>query len=173
MPLKIRKKKDNYQSDFINALKSLRGVDTITATTIASELGDPRRFSHPRYLMSYLGAVPSENSSGNARRQGSITKTGNAHLRRVVVESAWHYFREPKISYRLRKRQQSQSTEIKDISWRAQLRLNKRCRNLMARGKPKPIVTVALARELAAFIWEIGQQVANERNQKEKSQQSA
>ena len=123
--------------------------------------------------MSYLGAVPSENSSGNARRQGSITKTGNAHLRRVVVESAWHYFREPKISYRLRKRQQSQSTEIKDISWRAQLRLNKRCRNLMARGKPKPIVTVALARELAAFIWEIGQQVANERNQKEKSQQSA
>lgn len=155
------------QSDFIAALRGMRGIDTVTAATIASELIDPLRFEHPRKLMSYMGIVPSEYSSGHRKSQGSITKAGNAHLRRVVIEAAWNYNKQPSIGYRLRKRQEGLSAELKDIAWRAQMRLSSRFGRLLARGKPKPKVVVAVARELLAFIWELGQQVAKERQQKE------
>ncbi|MFW5988253.1 MAG: IS110 family transposase [bacterium] len=154
------------QADFINALKAFRGIKTITAATIACEIGDVRRFPHPRSIMAYLGTVPSEHSSGNTRHQGSITKTGNAHLRRVIVEACWHYRYEPKVSYSLNKRQKGVSPKIKDISWRTQVRLNKKYRRLLGRGKPKQVVITALARELIAFIWEAGYQVSIEQNVK-------
>jgi len=145
----------------------MRGIDTVSATTIACEVIDPTRFPHPRKLMSYMGGVPSEYSSGSKKRQGSITKAGNAHLRRVLVETAWHYNKKPSIGYSLRKRQEGLSAEVKDISWRAQMRLNHRFRKLLGRGMPKPKVAMAVARELSAFIWEMGQQVAKEKQRKE------
>jgi len=143
----------------VRALMSLRGLDLVAATTVVAELGDLRRFAHPRELMSYLGLVPSEHTSGPKRRLGAITKTGNGHVRRILVEAAWNYRFPPRLSRTLLVRQQEQPALIQQIAWRAQLRLSHRYRRLRARSLQHNKITVAIARELAAFIWEIGQQV--------------
>jgi transposase len=141
----------------IEALQALRGVARMTAATVVSELGSLARFQNPRQLMSYSGLVPREYSSGNRTQRGSITKTGNAHLRRVLVESAWAYRHRPAVNGRLLKRQRSLtlSDETKQIAWRAQQRLYKRYTAMMARGKHKHQVITALARELLGFLWAI------------------
>jgi transposase len=139
----------------IAALQAMRGVKLITAATIVSELGDMSRFENPRQLMAYAGMVPSESSSGRNVRRGSITKTGNAHLRRVIVETAWHYRHAPGVSGDLRKRQREVPAPACTIAWNAQQRLNKRYRHLLIRGKTKHQTVVAIGRELLGFIWAI------------------
>ena len=143
----------------VEALMTLRGVDQLVAMTLAAEIGELRRFAHPRELMSYLGLVPSEHSSGQKRRLGAITKTGNSHARRVLIEAAWSYRHPARISVPLQKRQEGQSAAARDIAWRAQLRLHYRYRRLTARGLQHNKVCVAIARELAGFVWSIGQQI--------------
>jgi transposase len=139
----------------IEGLQALRGVSFVSAATLAAEIGEISRFTHPGQLMSYAGLTPSEYSSGAVQRRGKITKMGNAHLRRVLVESAWHYRHTPSVGPQLRQRQQGQSEQVKAVSWKAQLRLHTRYRQLMGRGKEKNRVVVAVARELCAFVWEL------------------
>lgn len=141
----------------IEALQALRGVAQTTAATIVSELGSLSRFESPRQLMGYSGLVASEHSSGNRIQRGSITKTGNAHLRRVVVEAAWAYQHRPNVTGYLLRRQKSLtiSDEVKQIAWKAQHRLNKRYKAMYARGKNKNQIVAALGRELLGFIWAI------------------
>src|SRR5260370_169084 len=122
------------------------------------------RFQRARQLMGYSGAVSSEHSSGKRIQRGQITKTGNAHLRRIAMEAAWAYRHRPTIGAALRKRQEGLSEEVKEIAWKAQHRLHKRYRNLLAAGKEKQKVITAVGRELLGFIWAIGVQV--ERNSK-------
>jgi transposase len=145
----------------IDALQALRGVSKLTAVTIATEVGEVSRFAHPRGLMGFSGAVPSEPSSGGPgkARRGAITKTGNAHLRRVLVEAAWSYRHRPRIGVELKKRQQGLDAAITEIAWKAQHRLHARYTGLSARGKPHPKVVTAVARELLGFIWAIGTRV--------------
>ena len=140
----------------INDLQALRGIADISAVTIAVELGQISRFDSARQLVGYCGTVPSEDSSGKRVRRGGITKTGNAHLRRIVVEAAWSYRRPPGIWYGLRRRQESVSEEVKEIAWRAQHRLHKRYMKLGAAGKDQRKIVTAVARELLGFIWAIG-----------------
>jgi transposase len=140
----------------VEGLQSLRGIAKISAVTIVAELGEISRFTKPRQLMGYSGAVSREHSSGERTCRGSITKTGNAHLRRVVVEAAWSYRHRPCISYTLAKRQKNASPEVKEIAWKAQHRLYRRYYRLMAKGKTKQKVVTAVARELLGFIWDIG-----------------
>jgi len=140
----------------IDALQSLRGIAKLTAVSVVAELGELSRFTHPRQLMGYSGLVPSEHSSGQSTRRSGITKTGNAHLRRVLVESAWTYRSRPNIGPRLKARQQNATEDVKAIAWKAQHRLCTRYRRLSARGKPSGQVAVAIARELLGFIWAIG-----------------
>ena len=143
----------------VRALMTLRGVDTLVATTLVAELVELTRFAHPRDLMGYLGLVPSEHSSGQKRSQGEITKTGSSHARRMLVEAAWNYRFPPRLSESLQKRQEQQPAAVRDIAWRAQLRLNHRYRRLTARSLQHNKVCVAIARELAGFVWNIGQHV--------------
>lgn len=147
----------------VSAVMTLRGLDLVAATTVVAELGDLRRFAHPRELMGYLGLVPSEHTSGSHRRLGAITKTGNTHVRRVLVEAAWNYRYPARISRTLQLRQERQPAQIRAIAWRAQLRLHHRYRRLKTRGLQHNKICVALARELAAFIWDIGRHVAPSR----------
>jgi transposase len=144
----------------VEAIQALRGVQFIAAVTLIAELGDLTRFATPRQLMSYLGLVPSEHSSGERRRQGSITKTGNSHARRVLVEGAWAYRYPAKVSRHLQLRLEKVPKAIQDISWKAQVRLCKRYRRLVARGKTVNQVVVAIAREMAAFVWAIAREIA-------------
>jgi transposase len=144
----------------VEALMCLRGLSMLAATITAAELGDLHRFAHPRELMGYLGLVPSEHTSSNNRRQGAITKTGNSHVRRVLVEAAWNYRFNPRVGRYLEKRQQTQPQAIRDIAWRAQLRLSHRYRSLTRRKLQHNKICVAIARELSGFIWAIGQQVS-------------
>jgi transposase len=139
----------------VAALQALRGVAMITAVEMVAEVGDLTRFSNPREVMGYLGLAPSEHSTGDKRRQSNITKAGNGHARRSLVESAWAYARQPYVSRALKQRQQGLSQEVIQISWRAQVRLCGRYRRLMARGKNKQKIIVAVARELCAFMWAI------------------
>jgi transposase len=139
----------------VRALMACKGFQEVAAMTVVSELGDLRRFKHPRKLMAFLGLVPGEHSSGSKRRQGGITKCGNAHVRWMLVECAQHFRRAPKISGALTTRQIGQSKEVKALSWRMQNRLSKRYRTLRARGIRDAKCVVAVARELAAFIWEL------------------
>ena len=140
----------------IRGLQALRGVAHISAVTIASELGNiSSRFESARKLMGYCGVFPSEDSSGKRKRQGGITKSGNAHLRRIVVESAWCYRHWPRVGERLRQRHQGVPAEITEIAWKAQNRLHKRYLKLMNAGKDQRKVTTAVARELLGFIWAI------------------
>lgn len=139
----------------VEALMALRGVSLITAMTTLAELGDITRFDSPSELMAYLGLVPSEHSSGNSRRQGSITRTGNGHVRRVLVEAAWNYRFAARKTRCIEKRAEKCPAAIQAIAWQAQKRLCGRYRALMEAGKVKQQVTTAVARELAGFIWAI------------------
>jgi transposase len=143
----------------VEALQALRGVQFTVAVTIVAELGDLTRFDNPRQLMSYLGLTPSEYSSGERRRQGTITKAGNTHARRALVEGAWAYRYPAKVSRHLQRRLEALPKPIQDISWKAQIRLCKRYRQLSARGKHVNQVVVAIARELIAFMWAIAKEV--------------
>lgn len=157
----------------IEALQSLRGVAKIAAVTIVAELGELSRFERPRQLMGYCGIVPSEHSTGGKARRGGITKTGNAHLRRIVVEAAWSYRHRPSIGAALRKRQEGQSEDVKEIAWKAQHRLYGRYRKLQARGKPQQRVVTAVGRELLGFIWAIGVNVEKTLQAKTPSRRAA
>src|SRR5712692_9891815 len=143
----------------VEAIQALRGVQFTVAVTLIAELGDLTRFDNPRQLMSYLGLTPSEHSSGERRRQGSSTKTGNSHARRALVEGAWAYRYPAKVSRHLQLRLEKVPKAIQDISWKAQVRLCKRYRRLVARGKQVNQVVVAIAREMAAFVWAIAREV--------------
>jgi len=143
--------------EVIGGLQALRGVAHISAVTIAVELGNiTSRFESARKLMGYCGVFPSEDSSGKRIRKGGITKTGNAHLRRIVVESAWSYRHRPFLGAKLRRRQEGVSAEITEIAWKAQNRLHKRYMKLMAAGKDQRKTMTAIGRELTGFIWAIG-----------------
>jgi transposase len=144
----------------VEALMCMRGFDLVAAVSFIAEIGDLTRFAHPRQLMAYLGLVPSEYSSGQTRRQGAITKAGNVHARRILIEAAWNYRHGAKIGRSIEARQQNQPKVVRDIAWRAQLRLAARYRRLnFARHLPQNKVCVAIARELTGFIWDLAQQV--------------
>jgi transposase len=138
----------------VTRLRCFRGIDDLTALTIAAELGDPRRFPTAPSTMAFVGLVPSEHSSGTKRARGAITKTGNAHLRRVLVEAAWHYRHHPFVGAALRQRQQGAPDTVVQRAWAAQQRLHHRYRRLAGRGKPKQHVVTAVARELTGFVWD-------------------
>jgi transposase len=142
--------------EVIRGLQALRGIAGISAVTIAAELGNITRFESARQLMGYSGTAPSENSSGKRQQRGSITKTGNAHLRRIAIEAAWSYRLRPAIGPGLRKRQQDVPEEIKEMAWKAQIRLCKRYARLAAAGKDQRKIVTAVGRELLGFIWAIG-----------------
>ena len=143
----------------VEAIQALRGVQFTAAVILIAELGELPRFANPRQLMSYLGLTPSAHSSGERRRQGAITKTGNSHARRALVEGAWAYRYPAKVSRHLQLRLEKVPKAIQDISGKAQVRLCKRYRRLLARGKNANQVVVAIARELAAFVWAIAREV--------------
>ena len=141
----------------IEGLMALRGVNLLTATTIVAEIGDLRRFGAAPQLMAYLGVVPSEHSSGGSKSRGGITKTGNGHVRRVLVEAAWTYRHPARKTAVLQRRAERTSEAVQEIAWKAQKRLCGRYRLFEARGKLKGQACTAIARELAGFIWAIGQ----------------
>lgn len=141
----------------VRALQAFRGIRVLTAATIACEIGDFRRFDHPKRLASYLGLVPTEYSSGNTVRRGGITKTGNTHVRRVLIEAAWNYRYRPNLTQQIRARNQGVAPAVQDIAWKAQKRLNRRYRRMLERGKPRNKIIVAMARELVGFLWDVGQ----------------
>jgi len=139
------------------ALPAMRGVALVVAVTVVAEVGDFRRFANPRQLMAYLGLVPSEHSSGGSIRRGAITKAGNSLARRVLIEGAWTYRMPARVSRKLHDRLEPLPAAIRDIAWKAQIRLCARYRRLAAAGKPKVVVTTAIAREMTGFIWAIAQ----------------
>jgi transposase len=143
----------------IQALQALRGVALITATSLVAEIGSFKRFPTPKKFMAYVGLIPSEYSSGEKRRQGEITKTGNRHVRRLLIESAWSYRYQPAVKGELKRRQDGQSPTVQAISWKAQNRLHKRYYRLLSKGKEGGKAITAVARELAGFIWAITQEV--------------
>lgn len=140
----------------VAALQALRGIDVVTAIGLVAEIGDLRRFEHPRKLMGYLGLVPSEHSSGDRVSRGSITKTGNAHARRLLTEAAWNYRFKARIGARAQERQKGLCEALRADAWKAQVRLTQRFAALDARGVQRNKVCVAVARELAGFVWAIG-----------------
>ncbi len=144
--------------EVIEGLMSLRGINLLTAVTIVAELGDLSRFESAPQLMAYLGLVPSEYSSGGSRNRGGITKTGNGHVRRVLVESAWTYRHPARKTRHLERRAKEASEAVQEISWKAQVRLCGKYKTLDARGKLKVQTCKAVARELAGFIWSVGQE---------------
>jgi transposase len=139
----------------VDALQAMRGISLLAAVTLVAEVGDFARFANPRQLMAYLGLVPSESSSGGRTRRGGITKAGNHHARRVLIEGAWTYRFAARISRRLHGRTAEQPKEVRAIAWKAQVRLCGRYRRLAAGGKPKVVVTTAIAREMVGFVWAI------------------
>jgi transposase len=146
-------------SPVVEPLQALRGVQFTGAGTLLADMGDLTRFESPRELMKFLGLIPAEPSSGEQRRQGSMTNAGNTHARRVLVEGAWASRSPAKVSRHLQLRLEKQPKVIQDISWKAQVRLCKRYRRLVSRGKHANVVTVALARELSGFLWAIAKEV--------------
>jgi transposase len=143
----------------VQALQALRGVQVLHAVRIVAELGDFNRFDTPRKLMAYLGLIPTENSSGSRRRQGSITKAGNGSARRAMVEAAQAYTHPARLSWVIARRQTGLPKDVCDIAWKAQLRLCGRFRRLAGRGVPRNKIVVAVARELSGFVWAIARQV--------------
>jgi transposase len=141
--------------ELVARLRCLRGIDTLTALALVAEIGDFHRFKTAEELMAFVGLVPSEHSSGEKRRQGSITKVGNAHVRRLLVEAAWHARRRPKVGYELARRQRGHDATVIERSWRCQQRLFQRWQRMAGRGKPQQKIVVACARELAGFVWAI------------------
>ena len=134
-------------------LRCFRGIDTLSALILVAEIVDFQRFHRPRELMAYLGLVPSEYSSGDTQRRGGLTKAGNTHARRVLIEAAWHYRHRPTLSPALARRSRGEPPEVMTQAWRAQQRLNRRYRHLIGRGKRPPVVVAAVARELVGFLW--------------------
>src|SRR5438132_1044519 len=143
----------------VAALQTMRGMALVNAATLIAELGDLSRFANPRQLMAYLGLVPSEYSSGASIKRGGLTKAGNRAARRLLIEAAWCYRFPARVSRELLLRQEEQPKPIREIAWKAQLRLCARYRRLARTGKPANIVTTAIARELAGFVWAIARQV--------------
>jgi transposase len=139
----------------VRSLQALRGIDQISAIGLVAEIGDIGRFAHPRQLMAYLGLVPGEQSSGERVVRGSITKTGNAHARRLLTEAAWNYRFQPRIGSRAQRRAEDLPQAVRDVAWKAQLRLSGRFSRLRARGVHLNKVCIAVARELAGFVWAI------------------
>ena len=146
------------QKPLVQALQAMRGIRLLTAVTLVAEIGDFSRFARPSQLMAYLGLVPSEHSSGESVRRGGITRTGNKHARTALIESAWSYRFRPARSAEVRRRSTGVSPEVCAIAWKAQARLHGRYVRLMARGKNKQRTVTAVARELAAFVWDIARQ---------------
>ncbi len=143
----------------VEALRALRGLDTISSVSFVAAVGDLSRFENPRRLMAYLGLVPSEHSSGDRIRRGGITKTGNREARRMLVEAAWSYRYPPRVSTGKTDVVSRQPKAVRDVAWKAQVRLCDRYRRLSAGGKRPTVVIAAIARELSGFIWAIGQEV--------------
>jgi transposase len=143
----------------VEALQALRGVNLIVAVTIVAEIGDLRRFESPRQLMSYLGLVPSERSTGETVRRGAITKAGNGRIRHLLVESAWTYRHPPRIGKAKLYKLERVPPKVREIAWKAQTRLTARYRALANRGKKTTVVCTAIARELAGFIWSVAREV--------------
>jgi len=154
-------KLDPYREP-VGWLRCFRGIDTLTAMLILAELHDFRRFSSPRALMAYLGLVPGEDSTGEKHRRGRITRTGNALVRRLLVETAWHYQHRPSVGVALTRRRKGQPGRVIAIADKAQQRLCRRFRKLTAEHKPAPKIAVAVARELAGFLWAVLQPVASQ-----------
>jgi transposase len=146
---------DGPHTELIGRLRCLRGIDTLTAVGLVCETGDFARFATAEQFMSFVGLVPSERSSGEGRRQGSITKAGSAHARRLLVESAWNSRRRPTVGYELARRQRGQDPAVLERAWRCQQRLHRRWTRMAGRGKPQQKIVVACARELAGFVWAI------------------
>jgi transposase len=145
--------------ELIAGLQALRGIAKITATTLAVEIGNFTRFAKASQMMAFVGLVPSEHSSGSARRQGSLTKSGNAHVRRVLFESAWCYRHRPAKGRALTERQRNLPESINALAWKAQHRLHRRYAALSSRGKPAQKVATAIARELLGFVWALATQI--------------
>lgn len=143
----------------VAALQAMRGVAFVTAVTLAAEVGDFGRFGNPRQLMAYFGLVPSEHSSGPKARHGAITKAGSQHARHVLIEGAWTYRLSPRVSPKLQARLEGLPKAVREVAWKAQLRLCSRYRAMIARGKPWNVVTTAIAHEMVGFIWAIARQV--------------
>lgn len=144
------------QAETIQAIQALRGIGLVTAVTLVAEIGSFSRFRSPQQLMAYAGIVPQERSSGETSWRGRITKTGNAHVRRVVVETAWNYRHRPAMSIRMQQKLENQSPTVQAISWKAQHRLHERYFRLVVhRGKNKCVAVTAVARELLGFVWAI------------------
>jgi len=152
-----------HLAPMVKALQALRGVSLVVASTTLAELGDLTRFSKPKQLMAYLGLVPSEHSSGDSKHRGSITKTGNGHVRRALTEAAQAYSYPPRESCLLLRRLEGLPQQIRQTAWKAQVRLCGRFRRLMAKGKTRNKVVTATARELSAFMWAIAQQMQPEK----------
>jgi transposase len=150
---------ESVHAPMIQALQCLRGVALITAASFVAEIGSFKRFPSPKQLMAYAGLVPSESSSGDLRKQGGITKTGNRHVRRLLIEASWSYRYQPAVKGKLQKRQEGQPGPVQTISWKAQQRLHKKYFRLLARGKTPGTAITAVARELAGFVWAITQEV--------------
>src|SRR6188474_872121 len=148
--------------ELVAALQALRGIDVISAIGLVAEIGDLNRFDHPRKLMGYLGLVPSEHSSGERLSRGSITKTGNAHARRLLTDAAWNYRFKARIGRQAQRCQEALSEQIRSMGWKAQLRLTKRFAVLRGRGVQANKACVAVARELAGFVWAIGTAASRE-----------
>jgi transposase len=139
----------------VGRLRCLRGVDTLTAVGLCAEIGDFERFAKAGQLMSYLGLVPSEHSTGESRRLGSITRSGSRHARRLLVEAAWHYRNQPRVGPEIERRQEGQPAEAVAVAWSAQRRLHRTWSRMQRRDKRRTLVAVAVARELAGFCWSI------------------
>jgi transposase len=146
-------------SEVVTALMAMRGIDLISATTFLAEIGDLSRFHSPRELMAYLGLVPSENSTGETIRRGPITKTGNRRARRMLVECSWSYQHPPRVGKKKLDKVAAVPSQVREIAWKAQCRLNARYRALTRKGKTKTVAITAVAREFAGFIWAVSREV--------------
>jgi transposase len=144
----------------VAAYQAMRGISFLVAVTVAAEIGDLRRFDNPRQLMAFLGLVPRERSTGATVRRAGLTLAGNRRARRVLVEAAWSYRHPARVSETLRARLEGLPKPVRDIAWKAQIRLCARYRRLSAAGKKLPVVIAAIAREMAAFLWAVARQVA-------------
>jgi len=144
----------------VEAYQAMRGASFLVAVTFAAEIGDVRRFDTPRQLMAFLGLVPGERSTGETVRRSSLTLAGNRRARRALVEAAWTYRFPARVSETLEPRLRRVPKAVRDIAWKAQVRLCARYRRLSTAGKKLPVVVAAIAREMAAFLWAIGREIA-------------
>jgi transposase len=150
-------------AEVVTALMAMRGIDLISATTLLAEIGDLSRFQTPTELMAYLGLVPSENSTGDTVKRGPITKAGNRRARRMLVECSWSYQHPPRVGQAKQPKVDAAPPAVREIAWKAQCRLYRRYRTLVRKGKLKTVAIVAIARELAGFIWAVARAVTTAR----------